>query len=259
MIDLHCHLLPGIDDGPATTEDAVALARALLAAGITRVAATPHVSPDYPNTAGTVRAAWEALVDELARAQVPLEVVSGAEVDLLQVVSLDDADVQGLTLGRDGALLVECPFASVVPQFETLVVRLQERGFRVVLAHPERSPAFLREPELLRRLVRRGALGSLTGASFAGRFGRTARRYACWAIDEGLAHDVATDAHDVARRAPLLRAPLEEAGYGWAADWLTDEVPAAVLAGGPLPARPKARATAGAWWRLRRVLPATRP
>jgi protein-tyrosine phosphatase len=255
VIDLHCHLLPGIDDGPATTADALALARAFLAEGITCVAATPHVSPDHPNGAAVVGDAWSALVDELGRAQVPLEVVAGAELDLLHAVSLPEAELAGLTLGRDGALLVECPFAAVVPQFELLVGRLQDKGFRVVLAHPERSAAFLRDPELLRRLVRGGALASLTGASFAGRFGRTSRRYACWALDEGLAHDVATDAHDAVRRPPVMRGPLEEAGYGWAAEWLTVEVPAAVLAGEPLPARPAARATAGGWWRLRRALP----
>jgi protein-tyrosine phosphatase len=255
VIDLHCHLLPGIDDGPATTEDAVALARAFVAEGITRVAATPHVSPAHPNSAAVVEEAWLALVGELGRAPVALEVVAGAELDLLHGASLPDAELEGLTLGHDGALLVECPFSAVVPQFETLVARLQDKGFRVVLAHPERSPAFLRDPELLRRLVRSGALASLTGASFAGRFGRTARKYACWALDAGLAHDVATDAHDVVRRPPVLRGPLQEAGYGWAADWLTVEVPAAVLAGGPLPARPAARATAGGWWRLRRALP----
>jgi protein-tyrosine phosphatase len=255
VIDLHCHLLPGIDDGPATTEDAVALAHAFLAQGITRAAATPHVSPDHPNSAAVIHVAWRALVGELDRANVPLEVVTGAELDLLHGASLPDAELEGLMLGRGGALLVECPFSAIVPQFELLVGRLQDKGFRVVLAHPERSPAFLRDPELLRRLVAGGALASLTGASFAGRFGRTARKYACWAVDEGLAHDVATDAHDVARRPPVLRGPLEEAGYGWAADWLTVEVPAAVLGGGPLPARPAAAATAGGWWRLRRALP----
>jgi protein-tyrosine phosphatase len=255
VIDLHCHLLPGIDDGPSTTADALALARAFLAEGITCVAATPHVSPNYPNTAAVVHDAWLALVGELGRARVPLKLVAGAELDLVHGASLSDAELAGLTLGRDGALLVECPFSAVVPQFELLVARLQDKGFRVVLAHPERSPAFLRDPELLRRLVGRGALASLTGASFAGRFGRTARKYACWALDEGLAHDVATDAHDAERRPPLLLGPLQEAGYGWAVEWLTVEVPAAVLSGGPLPARPLPRATAGGWWRLRRALP----
>lgn len=221
------------------------------------MAATPHVSPEHPNTAAGIQAAWLELVGELGRAHVPLEVVAGAELDLLHCASLPDEELEGLTLGRDGALLVECPFGPVAPQFEEIVARFQQRGFRVVLAHPERSPAFLRDPELLRRLVRGGALASLTGASFAGGFGRTAKIYACWAVDEGLAHDVATDAHDVVRRGPALRGPLEQAGYGWAAEWLTVEVPSAVLSGGPLPTRPVAQAArANGFGRaLRRVLP----
>jgi protein-tyrosine phosphatase len=252
VIDLHCHVLPGIDDGPATPEEALALARAFLAEGITRVTATPHVSPGYSNSAATIAARCSELVSALARAQLPLEVVPCAEIDLLHGAALGEDELAAMTLGRGDALLVECPFAPVVPSFEALIARLQDRGHRVVLAHPERSPAFTRDHDLLRRLVHRGALSSLTGASLAGDFGRTAQRYACWALDEGLAHNVATDAHGANRRMPVLRGPLEEAGYGWAAEWLTVAVPEAVLSGAPLPSRPSPPATGGGalgWWR----------
>jgi protein-tyrosine phosphatase len=252
VIDLHCHLLPGIDDGPATSADAVALGRALVAAGVTRVVATPHVSPAHPNDAAGIHAAWLALVMALGRAHVSLEVLEGAELDLLHV-QRDPAALGGLALGPSGPLLVECPLSAVMPQFEELVRRLHEQGHRVLLAHPERSPIFLREPELLRRLVAGGCLASLTGGSFAGRFGRTAQRYAAWAVDEELAHDVCSDAHDVVKRPPLLPELLEKAGYGWAAGWLTRAAPEAILAGTELPPRPTAPA-AGGWARVRRTL-----
>jgi protein-tyrosine phosphatase len=113
---------------------------------------------------------------------------------------------------------------------------------------------FLRDPALLARLVGDGALASVTGASLTGRFGTTARRFATWAIDEGLAHDVATDAHDSDRRPPVLREALLEAGYGWAADWLTIDVPDAILRGAPLPARPSS-ARILPWARKRRAAP----
>jgi protein-tyrosine phosphatase len=119
----------------------------------------------------------------------------------------------------------------------------------VLLAHPERSPLFLREPALLARLTDHGAYASLTGAAFSGRFGSTARDYATWALDEGLAHNAATDAHNVRGRAPVLRDALEGAGYGWAADWLTVDVPAALLAGEALPARPSRPARLRPWSR----------
>jgi protein-tyrosine phosphatase len=253
VIDLHCHLVPGIDDGPATVQEAVELATAFVTAGITRVAATPHVSPAHPNTAQVIQAAWLKLVTALGHAHVPLEVLTGAELDLLHLQTLDDDELARLRLGPSGPLLVECPFSPVVPQFEELVELLHGMGHRVLLAHPERSPAFLRDPELLRRLVKSGALASLTGASFAGRFGRDAQRYAAWALDEQLAHDVSTDAHNTDRRPPILREALDAAGYGWQADWLTLESPTAILAGAPLPLRPTAPAPGG-WSRMRRAL-----
>lgn len=250
VIDLHCHLLAGIDDGPATSEEAVALGRALVVAGVTRVVATPHVSPAHPNGSARIHAAWLELVGALGRAGVALEVLEGAELDLLQTQGLDEEELGRLTLGPDGPLLVECPFSPVMSQFEQLVGRLAGMGHRVLLAHPERSPVFLREPELLRRLVAGGAMASLTGASFAGRFGRTAQKYASWAVDEQLAHDVSSDAHDTVKRPPVLTAALEQAGYGWTADWLTRDAPAAMLAGTELPPRPAAPG-AGGWARLR--------
>lgn len=254
VIDLHCHLLAGIDDGPATSEEAVALGEALVAAGVTRVVATPHVAPDYPNGSAQIEAAWLEVVAALGRACVPLEVLKGAELDLLHAQGLDEDELGRLTLGPNGPLLVECPFSPVVPQFEQLVARLHDMGHRVLLAHPERSPVFLREPELLVRLVAAGAMASLTGSAFAGRFGRTAQRYACWAVDEGLAHDLSSDAHDTVRRPPVLAEALEQSGYGWAAEWLTRDASAAILAGTELPPRPVAPAS-GSWGaRLRRTL-----
>lgn len=239
MIDLHCHLLPGIDDGPADEPAAIALARALVAEGVTTVAATSHVNPGYPgNTATSLRAVRATVADAIAREGIALEVVAGAELDLLHVARFDAEALRALQLGDGGTLLVECPFADAAPFFAETIGRFQGLGFRVLLAHPERSPAFLREPALLERLVAGGTMASLTASSLTGRFGRTAKRYADWALERELIHDVATDAHNTDGRPPVLRAPLEESGYGWAEQWLTIDAPAAILSGAPLPARP---------------------
>jgi protein-tyrosine phosphatase len=257
VIDLHCHVLPGIDDGPATLEEALALARALVAAGVETVAATPHVSPDHPNTAERIATARAQLVEALAEHGVPLRVVGGAEVDLLHVQALPAEELAGLRLGDSRALLVEAPFASVVPQFEALIMRLQSAGHRVVLAHPERSSLFLHEPALLERLVGRGALASVTAAALTGRFGGTPRRFALRAIEHGLVHDVSTDAHDVAGRGPVLRDAVLEAGLAWTADWLLRDAPAAILADAPLPPRPGAPRPSG-WRRVKALVQGAR-
>lgn len=254
VIDLHCHLLPGIDDGPQTVAGAVALARALVAAGIETAVATPHVSPAYPNTAARIGAAHERLRTALAREDVPLTVLAGAELDLLHARSLPSEELDALHLGDSHALLVECPFAAVAPHFEPMVAELQARGHVVVLAHPERSALFLRDLELLARLVEGGAYASLTAAALAGRFGGTPRRYARRAIAQRLAHDIASDAHDVVARPPLLRDAVDGAGYGWAADWLLRDAPAAILADAPMPPRPPAPEAPSALRRLRDVL-----
>jgi protein-tyrosine phosphatase len=253
VIDLHCHLLPAIDDGPASMEEAVGLAEELLRAGVERVVATPHVSADYQNTAAEIRTAWLALCTELGRRRVALQVLTGAELDVLHVREFDRDELERLQLGGGGTLLAECPFTPVLPYFEETLAQLHGLGHRLLLAHPERSPAFQNEPELLRRLVAEGALVQVTGASLSGKFGTTAKRYAMWALDEGLVHVVATDAHDAVRRPPVLREAVQRAGYGGAADWLTQDVPDAILRGAPLPPRPSMSARS-AWRRLRKSL-----
>jgi protein-tyrosine phosphatase len=255
VIDLHCHLLPGIDDGPATMDETLALADALAAAGIERVVATPHVSPQYPNGAERVDKLTMLVAAELGRRGHPLQVEAGAEIDLGHVASLPDGELELLRLGASSALLIECPFSRVMPHFEGRVRQLMARGNRVLLAHPERSPLLLREPALLARLAADGALASLTGASFTGRFGTTAQRYAEWAVEEGLAHNVATDAHNTRSRPPVLREALQNAGYGWATDWLTHDVPEALLRGAALPPRPARPARLLPWARKKRTAP----
>ena len=240
VIDLHCHLLPGIDDGPTDMDGTLAMARAYAREGVTHVVATPHVSPDYPNTQAVIAATTAWTQDILACEGVGVVVLAGGELDPPHVADLAPDVLAGLQLGDSGTVLLECPLTQGAPFFEERVARVQRAGLRVLLAHPERSPIFQQDPGLLPRLVAGGALASVTASSFSGRFGRRARAYAEWTVAEQLIHDVASDAHNVDRRPPTLREPLESAGLGWAVDWLTTDAPAAILAGEILPARPVA-------------------
>jgi protein-tyrosine phosphatase len=253
MIDLHCHILPGIDDGPGTIEESLALGRAAVALGVRTIVATPHVSRAYRNDAQTIASLTEALGARIAAEDLELDVRPGAEIAMTMIADIEPEDLSRLALGDGGWLLVECPFTPLATGFDLLLLGLQGHGHRIVLAHPERSPIFHRDPEMLGAFVRSGMLLSVTAGSLVGRFGGEVRRFALRLAHEELMHNVASDAHNLASRPPGMRAELREAGLEPLTDWLTCKVPAAILAGEEIPPRPAAAislsATRGPWWR----------
>ncbi len=205
MIDLHTHVLAGIDDGPDTIEGSVALARAAATAGIETLVATPHVSSRCPNDAETIGARVRELSRRLAQERVDVQVLPGAEIAISHLPSLAPEELSRLGLGGGPWLLIEPPFAVVALGLENAVLDLLREGRRVVLAHPERCPALHRERGIVRALVEDGVLMSLTAGSLVGRFGGEVRRYALELAREGLVHNVTSDAHDAERRAPVDR------------------------------------------------------
>jgi protein-tyrosine phosphatase len=243
VIDLHTHVLPGLDDGPPTLDAAVELAHAVADSGVKTVVATPHVSFDYPRTQPEIAAAADQLRAALREAGIELEVVTGAEVELSYVFDRDDSELTALHLGGGPYLLVESPLSAAAGDFDPMLLTLQVRGHRVVLAHPERCPAFMRRPERLEKLVEAGMLCSITAGSMAGRFGRTVRRFTLDLLRRGLVHDVSSDTHDLVRRPPGLLEGFEAAerdlrGLADQLERLTAEAPAAILAG-DLPPAPR--------------------
>jgi protein-tyrosine phosphatase len=230
---MHCHVLPGIDDGPETIEDSVALARAAAAAGTRVLVATPHVSWNYPNEAETILRLVEELNARLVAEGVPVRVLGGGEIAMTRVSEIPPGELLRLRLGDGEWLLLEPPFAPTVAGLEAIVGMLQGEGHRVLLAHPERCPAFQRDAGLLKSL------------DFALSLARG-----------GLMHNVASDTHDLVRRPPGARAELREAGLEPLADWLTEEIPEAILNGGDIPPRPDVElpaleGTRRGWWRRR--------
>jgi protein-tyrosine phosphatase len=244
VIDLHCHVLPGIDDGPATIDGSLALARVAAAAGTRVLVATPHVNRRYRNDPQEIAHRVAELGERLADAGVlrtdgaVLEVRTGAEVALTQVAGIAPAQLAQLGLGGGRWLLVEPPFTPVATNIDGLLLELQDSGCQIVLAHPERCPAFQRNPEMLQELVGAGMLTSVTAGSFAGQFGTEARRLALALARDGLLHNVASDAHDDTKRPPRVLDDLAQAGLAPLAEWLTTAVPTAILDGTPIPARP---------------------
>lgn len=238
MIDLHSHILPGIDDGPATIEESVELGRAAAVTGTKTIVATPHVSHSYPNDPETIARLVDALNERLRDEQVELEVLPGAEVAMTSVVKLDSEILAGFTLGASSCLLVEPPFSTIITGFDAVVLELMHRGYRVLVAHPERCPAFHRDSAGLAALVGEGALTSITAGSLTGRFGSQVRRVALRLVTEGLVHNVASDTHDVQRRPPSMGQEIEQSGLQGLADWLTRAVPCAILLDEPIPPMP---------------------
>lgn len=241
VIDLHCHVLPGVDDGPADMGQSIALLNAQQTAGVTTVLATSHVGYAYPHvTAALVAERVRDVRDAAAAEGIEVDVVAGAEVSLTRAVDLADDELAALRLGDGPWLLLEPPHQpTAVSTIESAIVSLQRRGHRVLLAHPERCPAFQQDGDVLQRLVAGGVRCSVTASALSGAFGRTVRRFALDLFAEGMVHNIASDAHGgMASRPAGLTEHLAGTGYEALAPWLCDEVPRALLAGDDLPPAP---------------------
>ncbi len=257
MIDLHCHILPGIDDGSTDADEACALARALVADGVTTVAATPHLREDHPAVrVGDLAESCRTLNTSLAAAGVSLSVIPGAEVDLLWALQASPEDLYLATYGQMGRyLLLETPYGPLPDTFERMVFEcLTSRGLTVLLAHPERSGSFQRDPSRLTDLVARGVLLQVTAPALVSTDRRSgSRRLALWILERRLAHALASDSHGgMDGRPPNLSGARQAAAaidpaY---AEWLVSDAPAAMLAGESLPGAPPDQGASSRRFRL---------
>lgn len=242
MIDLHTHILYGVDDGPATLEGSLALARAFVEAGVDTVAATPHVREDFPTAVDTMQARVAELRAALAAAGIPLEVRSGGEIAIERLGSLQTDERRRFGLGGDtGYLLLEFPYYGWPLELATRVGELRSLGLRPILAHPERNPDVQSSPERLLPIVRAGALVQVTASSVDGRLGRRAKRAVSALLELGLVHVLASDAHAPDSRRLSMVPALAGLHDDRLAGWLTEEVPEAILAGETLAERPPRR------------------
>ncbi|MEN9313774.1 MAG: Tyrosine-protein phosphatase YwqE [Pseudomonadota bacterium] len=236
MIDLHCHLLPGVDDGAPDMARAVELAALSVAGGISHAVLTPHVYPGvWDNTPESLQPAFQAFRESLLAAGVPLELTLGGEVRLLPEC-LEQADRGALpTIGQwEGyrVLLLEFPDGQIPVGTDNAVAYLRDRGYLPMIAHPERNRAVMTDPSKIAPLLEAGCLMQLTAASVIGGFGARVQRTALQMLDAGIVTVVATDAHNVAHRPPRLaeaRAFLEERYGAEPADALTRTMPAKII------------------------------
>jgi protein-tyrosine phosphatase len=208
--DIHCHLLPGIDDGAGDWDEALAMARMAVHDGIGTIIATPHQLGSYAGNRGMVIRQLTARFQEaLERLSLPLEVVPGADVRIEPelVRRLRSGDV--LTLAdRRRHVLLELPHDLFIP-IEGLLAHLQTAGVVGILSHPERNLGILRQPDVLPRLVEAGCLLQVTAGALVGRFGPEIEKFARWMVGQRLVHFVATDAHGPRTRRPQLSRAFE--------------------------------------------------
>jgi protein-tyrosine phosphatase len=230
VIDLHCHYLPGVDDGADTVGAALALAAAAAADGICHAVLTPHVFPgQWSNTASSLSSDFESFRTALTASGIAFDVSLGAEVRLLPE-SLELAERDELpTLGHwDGSrvLLLEFPDAQIPVGTDKAVAFLRARGYVPMIAHPERNKDVMRDWRKVLPLVAQGCLLQITAASVAGLFGPRALASALQLLDAGVVTVIASDAHNLEHRPPRMRAgrAAVAARYGEPAAALLTEV-----------------------------------
>lgn len=239
MIDLHCHILPGVDDGAKTMEESVAMARMAALTGTKTIVATPHMlHPQYHVPGDVARAKHAELVAALAAANVPIEVVLAGEIHWSSDVQrlLDTGELIPLCAKRR-YILFELPYSHVPHAFRDVVWRLQLAGIYPVLAHPERITELQDNPDRLEEYRNAGIPVQVTAMSLTGEAGRKVSKTAERWLEAGWVDLVASDGHNTVRRPPTLdgaaRAVRRIAGSS-AEDWILREVPRRLVAGEPV-------------------------
>ncbi len=239
MVDLHHHLLPGLDDGPPDLPTSIAMARMAMEDGITRVVATPHASHRHPFDPEKVAEGMATLRSALTEAGIPLIIGSGCDFHL-SYDNIQDAMAhpRKYTLNGTEYLLVELPDLSIPPQLTQLFYDLRVAGMTPILTHPERNPSLQRDAKPLEEWLRNGMLVQITTSSVLGQMGRTAQKLAHTLLANRWVHFLSTDAHNLTSRPPRMREAREVVANRYGAEYATrlcESNPLAVFDGQPMP------------------------
>jgi protein-tyrosine phosphatase len=239
MVDLHHHLLPGLDDGPKELETSLDMARVAAADGITHIVCTPHASGRYEFQPGIVAERLGILKAAITAEGLPLTLGSGCDFHI-NYDNVEDAlaHPRKYTINQTEYLLIELPDLAISRQLAETLYDLRQAGMTPILTHPERNPTLQRDPSRLRDWMKAGLLTQVTCQSVTGEMGRAAEKMAHQLLADRWVHFLATDAHD-----PVRRSPVMSAARAWVArkhgeeyaDRLCLTNPQAVFSGQPLP------------------------
>jgi len=211
MVDIHCHLLPNVDDGPTEWEESLEMARMAVRDGISISVTTPHwiQGTKWEPHPDEIREKVNEFNHKLKDEKIPLTVLPGMEVGISENLPELVNSGRVLTLGDSNYLLLEIPFISLPFGIEEVIFKLKTNGIVAVLAHPERNKEIQKNPKRVLELVKAGALVQITAGSCCGYFGEKAQRCVLELAKSGDIHAVASDSHDLDKRPPNLTEGLK--------------------------------------------------
>jgi protein-tyrosine phosphatase len=236
MIDIHSHILPGLDDGSRSWETTLEMCRLAGNDGITHIVATPHANDTYSYNRDRVRETTAALFDKIGD-KIGLSI--GCDFHL-SFENIEDAIAhpQRYTIASKQYLLVELSDYGIPPQVSEGLLRLQGAGMIAIITHPERNAILQRQPQRVLEWIEAGCLVQVTASAVTGYWGAMARRVALWLLEHDGVHVLATDAHDDKNRLPILSQARDAVAKRFGADRaraLVVDNPAAIVAGQALP------------------------
>ncbi|QAS53441.1 tyrosine-protein phosphatase [Halobacillus litoralis] len=244
MIDIHSHILPGVDDGAQTMDESIKMAEAAVKDGIDKIVATPHhKNGSYDNFKHNVLIQVGELNRTFEERNIPLEVLPGQETRIYgeMIDGIEKNEI--LTINEDTKyVFVEFP-SNAVPRYASqLFFDLQVAGYQPIIVHPERNKQLIEDPDLLYSFVKRGAFTQLTAGSVCGHFGKKIKKFSEQLIEANLAHVIATDAHNDSTRGFCLKDAYSEVRKNFGLDmvYMLSENAEDIIAGDVLAAEPPA-------------------
>jgi len=206
VIDIHCHILPGIDDGPSDMKESIQMAEIAAGDGITKIVATPHIKNTL-HPVSSIRNSIAQLNKRLVDLGISIEIIQGADVNAMLDVSL----LKGYTINNTHYILVEFPHSHLPNSMREVLFKMMVQGYHPIITHPERNVSVLKDPRVLFELINGGVLAQITADSITGTFGVDIQECSRYLLKKNMIRFIATDAHSSHHRKPILSQGLKAA------------------------------------------------